>query len=231
MYILAFGNIKSVYLCPEVQSTKLSKHARLQPFVKPFYCGLGPAREQNAEDDSDAENPNKDVRRAFKEIVMSKDKQRQEIVFQDHVDLTQKYLDIVSMVDRAKRLKRSEDVPPSELVTDKSKKREFINVGQTVGQRALVDSQTIEKHIASHKERYCQRMGVDLKDAEDQLREVVLHRQKTGLREKEMRANAIKQQYKFCKPCFEKGVAKCDCLLLKLSTPQRALALKEEAAS
>jgi hypothetical protein len=53
-------------------------------------------------------------------------------------------------------------------------KPEFIQIGETIGQRALLDNQIVKKYIAEHKARLCERLGIDKKKAEQELREKIL---------------------------------------------------------
>jgi homoaconitase/3-isopropylmalate dehydratase large subunit len=149
------------------------------------------------------------VKRVFNKIIMSANSEQ--VIYQDHIDLTQKYIDIVSMAERAKHPDQDK-----ELISGKSKKPEFIKIGQTIGQRALVDPQIVKKYISDNKARFCHRLGIDQKEVEEQLTAGILLRQQTGVREKQLRVDAIKQQYKFCKKCFENSAPKCDCLLSTL---------------
>lgn len=133
--------------------------------------------------------------------------------------MTQKYIDIAKLVDKAKLAVKGHYhyVKQSDIVQDQSKKPEFIQIGETIGQRALLDNQIVKKYIAEHKSRLCERLGIDKKKAEQELREKILQQTQTLERQKKLRAEAVKRQYQFCERCFENGVDKCQCLLQQLS--------------
>ena len=88
---------------------------------------------------------------------MEESKKSKQVVYQDHVDLTQKYIDMSKLVDKAKMAMKGEyhQVKQSDVVTEQSKKPEFIKINETIGQRALLDNQIVKKYIAEHKSLLC----------------------------------------------------------------------------
>jgi hypothetical protein len=72
-------------------------------------------------------------------------------------------------------------------------------IGQTIGQRALLDNQIVKNYIRSHKTKLCERLGINQQKAERQLKSMIISEESQELTRKE----AVKQQRKFCRDCFE----------------------------
>lgn len=66
------------------------------------------------------------------------------------------------------------EIQPSDFWIEKSKKPEFIQIGQTFGQRSLLDNQTVKKYIGEHRIKLFTRLGKNLKKKEEDFRKKCL---------------------------------------------------------
>lgn len=96
-----------------------------------------------------------------------------------------------------------EPVKRTDVMQEISQRPEFIVIGQNFGQRCLLENQTVKNYIRNNKVKFCDRLGINVKKTEIELRDVLFKQQQAEAAKKQVRSIALKQQYKFCQKCFE----------------------------